>query len=166
MVGDENLITSRSRASMDHPFTRVKDMQARAGKQWEEKVRVLESQQRDMDTKIKELQTHGDGNQSMILSPAQDQELQKYQKAMADVNRELKEVRKNLRKDTEALEFKTKVINIGAMPLAVTISGLGLAMVRARRRLDQRPLVPKLPKNLNENFPSDEKCSAQELSVK
>lgn len=165
LAGDDNLISARSRASMDHPFTRVKDMQARAGKQWEEKVRVLESEQRDMDSKIKGLQ-HGDGDQSMILSAAQDQELEKYQKAMADVNRQLKDVRKNLRKDTESLEFKTKVINIAAMPLMVTLSGLGLAMVRSRRRTDQRPPAANLPKNSNGTSASNERKPAQELSVK
>ena len=134
LAGDDNLISARSRASMDHPFTRVKDMEAKAGKQWEEKVHLLEGEQRDMDSKIKDLQKHGDGDQRTILSDVQQQELEKYQKSMSDVSHQLKEVRKNLRKDTESLEFKTKVINIAAMPLLVTFSGLGLAMARNRRR--------------------------------
>jgi len=134
LAGDENLISSRSRASMDHPFTRVKAMEARAGKQWEEKLRDLENQQRDMDLKIKELQAHGGNDQNAILTSDQERELEKYQKAMAKVSHELKQVRANLREDTGALEFKTKVVNIAAMPFVVTISGLGLAAARARRR--------------------------------
>ena len=164
LAGDDNLISARSRASMDHPFTRVKDMEAKAGKQWQEKVRVLESEQRDMDSKIKGLQTHDGSDQSTILSSTQEAELEKYQKAMAELNHQLKDVRKNLRKDTEALEFKTKVINIAAMPLLVTLSGLGLAMVRARRRVDQRPPARILPKNLNGSLASDER--RPELSAK
>jgi len=166
LAGDDDLISSRSRASMDHPFTRVKDMEAKAGKQWEEKVRVLESQQRDMDSKIKDLQAHGESDQSTILSPAQEQELEKYQKSVAEVSRELKEVRKNLRKDTEALEFKTKVINIGAMPLVVAFSGLGLAMVRTRRRTGQRSTPPFPTGNNDMKQPERDVRPSRELSVK
>jgi hypothetical protein len=50
------------------------------------------------------------------------------------VNKELKQVRKNLRKDTDALEFWTKVVNIGAMPVVVAASGLILAIVKPRRK--------------------------------
>ena len=135
LAGDDDLISSRSRASMSRPFTRVKDMEARAGRQWEEKVQVLETRQRDMEQKIKELQSHGENGQDVILTPDQERELEKcHQKSMAEVNRDLKQVRKNLRKDTEALEFQAKVINISAMPFAVALSGLGLAMIRTRRR--------------------------------
>ncbi len=133
-AGDDDLITSRSRASMSRPFTRVKDMEAKAGKQWKQKVQVLEERQRDMEQKIKELQSHGESGQQVILSPQQEQELEKYQKAMVEVNKDLKQVRKNLRKDTEALEFQTKIVNIAAMPFTVALSGLCLAMARTRRR--------------------------------
>jgi hypothetical protein len=43
-------------------------------------------------------------------------------------------VRRELRSDTEALEFWTKVVNIGAMPLLVAIAGVAIAFVRRRRR--------------------------------
>jgi hypothetical protein len=45
----------------------------------------------------------------------------------------LKEERKKLRKETDALEFWTKVINIGAMPVAVAFAGLALAVVKRKR---------------------------------
>src|SRR5205823_3873989 len=101
--------------SMSRPFSRVKDMEAKAGKQWEEKVRVLETKQRELEQKIKEMQNQQEGNQQqdIVLSPEQEKELEKYQKIRVEVSRDLKQVRKNLRKDTDALEFRTKVINIG-----------------------------------------------------
>ena len=136
MAGDDDLISARSRASMSRPFTRVKDMEAKAGKQWEEKVAVLESKKRDMEKKIRELQSHNEGGQGkdLILSPAQEQELETSQKAMVEVGRELKEVRKNLRKDTDALEFRTKVINIATMPALVALTGLFLALFKTKKR--------------------------------
>jgi ABC-type uncharacterized transport system involved in gliding motility auxiliary subunit/ABC-type transport system involved in cytochrome c biogenesis permease component len=144
LAGDDNLISSRSRANMDHPFTRVKTMEANAGKQLQAKVRQLEGEQRAMDQKIKKLQASGEGNQSTILSPDQQQELATCQQSMAGVNHELEQVRQKLRKDTEALEFKTKVINIGAMPLLVALSGLVLATVRNRRRMPRKSSAPPI----------------------
>nr|WP_283950764.1 GldG family protein [Pedosphaera parvula] len=135
-AGDDDLISSRSRASMSRPFTRVKDMQAKAGKQWEEKVQILETKQRETEQRIKDLRNHKEGSQdqSIILSPAQEQELEKYQQSLVEVSKDLKLVRKKLSKDTEALEFWTKVMNIGTMPIVVAISGLGLALIKPKRR--------------------------------
>ena len=135
-AGDHDLISSRSRASMSRPFTRLKDMEAQAGKEWEQKAQVLEARQREMEQKIMELQTPAaEGQQQdIILSPEQQKELEQYQKVHIELARDLKEVRKNLRKDTDALEFRTKVINIGAMPLLVAVSGLGLAGIKIKRR--------------------------------
>jgi hypothetical protein len=89
-----------------------------------------------MEQKIQQLQTPGDGGrqQDLILSPEQQKELEQHQKARVELARDLKQVRKNLRKDTDALEFRTKVINIGAMPLLVAVSGLGLAGIKLKRR--------------------------------
>ena len=52
----------------------------------------------------------------------------------ADTRRELKDVRRELRSETEALEFWTKVFNIAAMPLLVALAGIAIAIVRRRRR--------------------------------
>ncbi len=135
-AGDDDLISTRSRASMSRPFTRVKDMQARAGKQWEEKVKVLEAKQLETEQKIKELQMHKETGQQadLILSPEQEKALESYQKTLVAVGKDLKQVRKNLRKDTDALEFSTKVINISTMPILVAMSGLGLALAKTKRR--------------------------------
>ena len=121
---------------MNHPFTRLTDMEAKAGKQWEEKVRVLDAKLRETERNISALQTHKEGGQEQeqILSPEQQKELDDFLKTRAEVGKELKQVQRNLTKDTEALEFWTKVVNIGAMPAVVAFSGLALAFVKPKRR--------------------------------
>ena len=53
------------------------------------------------------------------------------------MNRELKEVRKNLRADVEALGTKLKWINILLMPLVVSVVGIGYAL-HGQRRMRRR----------------------------
>jgi ABC-type uncharacterized transport system involved in gliding motility auxiliary subunit len=134
LSGDSDLISLRSRASLDHPFTRLKEMQARAGREWEDKVKQLEQQKAETERKISELQNAKAGSdQRFILSPEQQKALENYQKTVADANKDLKLTRKKLRKDTDALEFWTKVMNIGAMPAVVAVTGVVLAIYKRKR---------------------------------
>jgi ABC-type uncharacterized transport system involved in gliding motility auxiliary subunit len=134
--GDDDLISARSRASTSRPFTRLKDMEASAGKQWEQKIQVLETKQREMERMITELQTHKEGGEEekLILSPEQQAELENYQQTRVQVGKDLKQVRSNLRQDTDALEFWTKVVNIGAVPVLVAVTGLVLAVLKYNRK--------------------------------
>ena len=90
------------------------------------------------------MQASGEGNQRTILSPDQQQELATYQQSMAGISHELEQERQKLRKDTEALEFKTKVINIGAMPMLVALSGVVLATARTRKRMPRKSQAPPI----------------------
>ena len=61
---------------------------------------------------------------STVLTPQQQAEIDNFRKMSADSRRQLKDVRKELRRDSESLEFWTKVVNIGLVPLLVAIVGL------------------------------------------
>jgi uncharacterized membrane protein YeiB len=58
--------------------------------------------------------------------------------------KDLKDLRKDLRQDAEALQFWTKVANIVVVPLLVTLFGIGLAVMR-QRRATSRPAAPAAP---------------------
>ena len=55
-------------------------------------------------------------------------------KKETEVKQALKIERKNLRAGIDTLENQVKWLNIAAMPLLVTVAGVGLAMVRRSRR--------------------------------
>jgi ABC-type uncharacterized transport system involved in gliding motility auxiliary subunit len=135
LSGDDNLISLRSRASLDRPFTRLREMEAKAGREYDNQLKQLEDSKQQTEQKISELQTRkaDSDQQKFILSPEQQQELENYQKQVAESNKELKKVRKDLAKETDALEFWTKVANIGAMPALVAVTGIVLAMVKRTR---------------------------------
>jgi ABC-type uncharacterized transport system involved in gliding motility auxiliary subunit len=134
LSGDSDLISLRSRASLNRPFTRLNEMEAKAGREWQEKLKELEAKKSETETKISQLQASKSGaQQQFILSPEQQKELENYQKSVADVNKDLKATRKRLRQDTDSLELWTKVANIGAVPVLVAVTGIVLAVVKRKR---------------------------------
>jgi ABC-type uncharacterized transport system involved in gliding motility auxiliary subunit len=135
LAGDPDLIGLRGRATAARPFTVVKQMEAEAAQAYLGKIKGLEESLDETRKKLESLQkTKGAAASGAILTPEQQAEIENFRRRAAETRRELKEVRRDLRSETEALEFWTKVINIGAMPLLVAIAGLAIALVRRRRR--------------------------------
>ena len=69
-----------------------------------------------------------------LLSRAQKDAVARIQKKQAEARRNLKEVRKQQRRDVEALENRVMIANIAVMPLLVVIGGIVLAIVKRVRR--------------------------------
>lgn len=133
MAGDSNLILVRSRATMNRPFTVVKKMQAEAQESYRKTIQDLEKKLQEAQQRINDLQAKKDANQRFVLSKEQQDELRKFRQEQANVNKELKNVRKNLRRDVESLENRLKWINIAGMPFMVTLGGIGLAMYKRKK---------------------------------
>lgn len=130
LSGDSDLISVRSRASRERPFTVVKKIQADAEANYRSKIKELETSLSDTQRKMSELQKGKQEGQRFILSPEQQQELSNFQKKEADVKTELKKVRKQVRAEIDSLETRVQWLNIAAMPAVVALSGLGLAVWR------------------------------------
>ena len=134
-AGDENLIAVRSRATMNRPFTRIRSMQAAAEERYRTKIRDLETSLQEAQTRLNELQQakQEGGQQRLILSPEQQAEITKFRQKQAEVNKELRQVRKDLKKEVDSLENRLKWLNIAGMPLLVTAAGISLALVKRKR---------------------------------
>jgi ABC-type uncharacterized transport system involved in gliding motility auxiliary subunit len=134
LAGDGDLVSLRSRASAQRPFTVVKEMEAEAAQAYLGKIQSLEDSLQETRKKLESLQRTKAPGGTAILTAEQQAEVESFRKRAAETRHELKTVRRELRSETEALEFWTKVFNIGAMPLLVAIAGLAIAVVRRRRR--------------------------------
>jgi ABC-type uncharacterized transport system involved in gliding motility auxiliary subunit len=131
--GDE-LISLRSRAAAFRPLTVVRALEAEAAKQYFGKIGALEQDLQKTSEKLQALQGgKGSAGSGQILTAEQQAELERFRKSVAQTRKELKAVRKNLRKDSEALAFWTKVVNIALPPLIVALVGIGVAVLRRRR---------------------------------
>jgi hypothetical protein len=77
----------------------------------------------------------GFGQRHRRGDPAAEQqaELENFRKKSIETRKELKDVRKNLREETEALQLFTKIINIALVPLLVMLLGVGLAISKRRK---------------------------------
>ncbi len=131
--GDVNLIQVRSRATVGRPFTVVKEMQAKAEQSYRSKIKQLETELSSAQQRLNELQQKKEGNQRFILSPEQQKEVANFRQRETEVKRELKDVRKHLKRDVDALENQLKWLNIAGMPFLVTASGICLAALKRKK---------------------------------
>ncbi len=137
MAGDSNLIEVRSRATLNRPFTVVQKMQAQAEASYRNKIKELEDGLQETQKRLNELQSKKEKGQRFILSPEQQQEVERFKKQEAGSKKELKEVRRNLRQDIDALENRVKWLNIAGMPIVVTLFGVGRAFLKGQRAKSQ-----------------------------
>lgn len=135
MAGDENLIAVRSRATLNRPFEKIDQMQAKAEEAFKSKRKELEESLREAQQKLNELQAakKEKGQQSMILSAEQQAEIKKFREKEAGVKIELRGVKKRLKRETESLETRIKLCNIAGVPLLVAGFGIGLAVYKGQR---------------------------------
>jgi ABC-type uncharacterized transport system involved in gliding motility auxiliary subunit len=130
------LTSLRSRATSFRPLTVVREMEAEAQKQYFGRLKSLEDEVQKTTEKLQELQkARGAGAKSgQLMTPEQQLEIENFRKRVAATRLELKEVRKNLRQDAEALVFWTKVVNIALIPFLIVLLGLAVFFVKRRRQ--------------------------------
>ncbi|NOY80478.1 MAG: hypothetical protein GXP31_05670 [Kiritimatiellaeota bacterium] len=134
LSGDNNLISIRGRTITARPFLVVRRMKAEAEQQYQDQIRKLEDDLAETRRKISELERRkGKTSQRLELTPEQRSAIKKFRQKEAETNRQLKLVRKKLRRRIDALETKVEWANIALMPALVALGGIVLALVKRRR---------------------------------
>jgi ABC-type uncharacterized transport system involved in gliding motility auxiliary subunit len=134
MAGDNNLIGIRSRATTSRPFILIKKMEAEAEAKGQAKIDELQQSLQAAQQHLSELQQQkSDKDQRLILSPEQKAEIDNFRKKQAEVSRELKQAQKDLRKEVVSTENHLTWLNILAMPLGVTVAGIGIAVIKRKK---------------------------------
>ncbi len=132
--GDSNLIGSRTRATVRRTFTVVQKMESEARLRYQSKIEGLDKKQQELQNKLSDLQVKKEGNTAkVILTPEQQQAIKSYNADLAKTKKDLRIERRNLRQDVDALENRLKWANILLMPVAVSLTGLSLAILRRKR---------------------------------
>ncbi len=134
LAGDSNLMSIRSRASANRPFLVVNQMEAAAEQRYQSKIDELENSIAQTKQKLAALQSTNPSDQKTVLSPQQQAEIKKFRENEAKSDKELKQVRKDLRQEIDSLQNTLKWINIAAVPLLITLAGLGFAIFKRQSR--------------------------------
>ncbi len=132
LAGGSNLIAIRSRTGLNRPFTRVDKLEAAALNRWREQESQLESSLQEAQQQINQLQTGKDADQRYILSDSQREAIERFQKREFEIRQQLRDVRRNLRRDIEVLGVRVKAINMALMPLLVAMGGILYGSMRKR----------------------------------
>jgi ABC-type uncharacterized transport system involved in gliding motility auxiliary subunit len=133
LSGNDALIGIRSRETAKRPFTRVKEMQAKAELKFKSEIQKLEKELQKAQSKIIQLQQRNKVSKSYLVSPEVQQELKNFSKKKIEISKQLKVVRRSLRADINRLENILKFINILLIPILISIIGLIIAIIRKRR---------------------------------
>ena len=131
--GDKDLITIRSRGTLARPFTKVRELQARAEERFASKIDELEKSESELGAKINSLVKTSQPGQQMILSDDAKREWEQVQEKRAKVRESLRLERRNLRKGIDQLQTDVQWTNILLMPAVVTMVGITLAVIKRKK---------------------------------
>jgi ABC-type uncharacterized transport system involved in gliding motility auxiliary subunit len=133
LSGDSSLIAVRSRAVLNRPFTRVRDIQKEAEAKYMAEIKNLQESRNQTVTRLGELQQRKSQNQQFILSPEQQAEIENLRKMEGEIGKKLRQVEKDLRRDVVGLQRKIQWYNILTIPMAVGLVGIVLAIYKHKR---------------------------------
>ena len=120
MTGFDDFIDLRNKETPFRPFTVVQKLQAEAEKQYLGQEQEL---QQKLDLILQEINNLSGGrvNENVQLSESQMEELAAFQFEVERTRKELREVRRNLNKDIDALSNKINVLNTFLIPILLII---------------------------------------------
>lgn len=121
LSGSSDLIAVRSRASFTRPFTRVEQLRAAADAEYRETEQRLQNELAETERRLVELQSTREDSGNLLLSDEQQAEIDRFIDQRATIRKDLRAVQRNLDQDIETLGTRLKIINIGLVPLLLTV---------------------------------------------
>lgn len=133
LTGSNALISIRGRAVAQRPFTKVDELRRAAEGEYRDTEKQLKERLTATETKLRELQQGKSEDQKLILSPDQKQALESFQAEKLQIRKDLRQVQRDLDADIESLGTTMKWLNIGLIPLLLTIFVLVVVFTRSRK---------------------------------
>ena len=138
LSGSADLIGIRARGTYTRPFTRVQELRRQADAQFRQTEQRLQAELTDTENRLSELQDARSDQGSLLMSEEQQAEIQRFLDEQVRIRQELRAVQRNLDRSIERLGTVLQIINIGLVPLLLTIIALSAVIVR-RRRAEKKP---------------------------
>ncbi len=134
LTGSADLIQVRARGTSNRPFDKVQEIKRVSEQKYRETESQLLQQLRETENKLNELQRIKGQENQLIISQEQQQEINRFKQRKLEVRKSLREVKRNLNKDIEALGTKLKFINIALVPILLTVLIVFLSWRKSKRK--------------------------------
>lgn len=133
LSGSDALIALRGRGVNERPFTWVEELRRSAERRFREQESQLEARLQKTQDELAKLQATGDGG-NVVLTEKEQKAIESFRADMLQTRRELREVKRELRRDIDTLDGWLKFANIALVPLLVIGAGLAWTAGGVRRR--------------------------------
>ena len=133
LTGSSDLISIRGRAISQRPFTRVDDMKRAAEENFRSKEAgpaAAAQRNRAQADGVAKRQDERQRDDHVARATGRTAELHEKK---VDIRKQLRQVQRSLDENIDALGARLKLINIGLMPLLITIAALAFAFWKRRR---------------------------------
>ncbi len=135
LTGSGDLIGIRSRATYRRPFDRVEAIKRQADERYLAKEQELQDELAATEEKLGQLQSsREDAGDVLMMTEEQTAEIERFMDERVRIRKELRRVRRELDEDIEKLGTTVKLVNIGLVPLLISLGALGAVVMRSRRR--------------------------------
>jgi ABC-type uncharacterized transport system involved in gliding motility auxiliary subunit len=133
LAGSSDLISIRGRQSFFRPFTKVEELRRQAGEQLNAKEKELDTELKQTEQRLTELEAGRNSTGSLVLTPEQQAELTRFQQERLRIRKELRDVRRGLDVEIKDLGWWIKLLNIATVPALLAVGAIVLALTRRRR---------------------------------
>jgi ABC-type uncharacterized transport system involved in gliding motility auxiliary subunit len=133
LAGSSDLISVRGRAGFTRPFLRVEALRRVADARFHAQEEQLQQQLQQTEQQLTLLQSKRNDKSALILTPAQQQEIERFEAEKLRIRKQLRAVQAGLVSDIDQLGTELKVIDIIVMPALFALAALLIAALRRRR---------------------------------
>ena len=134
LAGSTDLISVRGRATFTRPFDRVEALRRNAEDRFRAKEQQVEEELKTTEEKLTQMQSRKDDRSSMILSPEQEQEVDRFKQEQVRLRKSLRDVRLGLNEDIQNLRRNLMILNIVVFPVLFVLIIAGIGYWRRRHR--------------------------------
>lgn len=134
LAGTADLISVRGRGSYSRPFERVDALRRDAEGRLRSKEQELEAQLTATEEKLTALQSQRADQSGLILTPEQQQEIERFEAEKLRIRKDLRDVRLGLNEDIRQLGNRLKFVNIVLVPAIFAFIALLVALWRRKRQ--------------------------------
>ena len=135
LSGNTDLISLRGRGKYSRPFVKVETIRKKAESKFREREKELQVTLEETEKKIRNLQQEQGNEKSYLLNNKLTAEIEKFRNQRLTTRKELRSVQHDLRKNIEKLGAQLRFINIGLIPLLITLLALVIGIYRANKRI-------------------------------